>query len=110
MIRRIVYARHKPGELNGLEKAYASLLEARRLAGEILRYDFEPVALRLANRTTYTPDFRVILSDLREEYHEVKGFLRDDAWVKLKIAAELHPYAFFLCRREKGQWQIEEVK
>jgi hypothetical protein len=66
--------------MNGLERKYAAVLESRKLAGEIQRWDFEPVKLRLADRTFYTPDFRVVLNDATIEFHETKGgFMRDDA-------------------------------
>lgn len=95
--------------MNKTEAAYAAILEARRLAGEIHRWDFEPVKLRLADRTYYTPDFRVILANMEVEYHEVKGFWRDDARVKLKVAAEQHPYRFVAVRLVHGQWQTEAI-
>jgi hypothetical protein len=85
--------------MNRLELAYAQHLEAKRLRGEIQRWDREPVKLRLADLTYYAPDFRVITADGTEEYHETKGFMRDDANVKLKVAAELHPYRFYLVRQ-----------
>jgi hypothetical protein len=40
----------------------------------------------------YTPDFMVIAEDDVVEFHEVKGgFWRDDAKVKIRVAAELYP-------------------
>lgn len=88
--------RRLPGQMNGLERRYADHLNLRLAAGELDRWDYEPVTLKLAPRTTYTPDFRVILPDGTEEYHETKGFMRDDAHVKLKVAAAQHPYTFRL--------------
>ena len=98
--------------MNSLERAYAQHLEAKRQRGEILRWDREPVKLRLADLTYYTPDFRVIAADGTEEFHETKGFMRDDANVKLKVAAELHPYRFYLVKqlpkKSGGGWEITE--
>jgi len=38
--------------------------------------------------------------------HEVKGFMRDDAAVKLKMAAAAFPWwQFKLIRRINGQWE-----
>lgn len=93
--------------MNGTERKYADLLEQKQLAGEILRWDFEPVKLRLADLTWYCPDFRVILLDGTEEFHEVKGFWRDDARIKIKVAAELHPYRFVAVSLVKKQWMQE---
>jgi hypothetical protein len=96
------------GRMNRTELRYASeWLEPRRLLGEILRWDFEPVKLRLADSTYLAPDFRVILAEGTEEYHEVKGgFIREDAWIKLKIAAELHPYVFRMAQLRNGAWTV----
>jgi hypothetical protein len=91
--------------MNGLERKYASHLEIRKLAGEVWRYDFQPEKLRLADRTWYEPDFRVILENGVIEYHEVKGgHMEDDAAVKLKVVAEQHPYPFVLVRWLNERW------
>lgn len=99
----------RPQGMNGLEADYAARLTVHQIGGKIARWDYEPEKLRLADNTTYTPDFRVLLPDGTVEFHETKGFMRDDAWVKLKVAAELHPYTFRLVRKVKGQWIVEEV-
>lgn len=105
--RRITYKRPAPrkiaGTMNKLEDSYAKLLEERKRNGEILDYRYEPVKLRLAEKTTYSPDFMVIGEHI--EFHEVKGFMRDDAAVKLKVAAEMFPwFRFLLITRDKAQW------
>lgn len=99
--------------MNRWEAAYAlEVLEPRRLAGELAEWGFEDTKLRLADRTWYTPDFRVVGVGGETEFHEVKGFWRDDARVKLKVAARLFPrYRFLAVRRRKkregGGWQVE---
>ncbi len=101
--------RHEPGRLNKTEAAYALHLDARKQAGEIAGYWFEAIKFRLADRTWYSPDFLVQLADGTLEIHEVKGWMEDDAAVKLKVAASL--YAIFVVRlvkRQKGKW-IETV-
>lgn len=87
--------------MNGLEKRYAAeILEPKRLAGEILWYEFDAVKLRLAAATFYTPDFFVMKADYSLEVHEVKGtskgkpFVEDDAAVKIKVAADKFPFRF----------------
>jgi hypothetical protein len=82
--------------MNGTERIFADLLEKERLAGAILRWDFQPEKLRLADKTWYTPDFRVVDNQHRIVWYEVKGFVRDDAIVKLKVANECHPYVFIM--------------
>jgi hypothetical protein len=95
--------------MNKTEELYAQVLELQKHAGEILRWDFEPEKLRLADKTFYTPDFRVILPEGTVEFHEVKGFWRDDARVKIKVAAELHPYIFRVAICNKGKWTFETI-
>jgi hypothetical protein len=102
--------------MNGTERAFSVVLETWRLAGEILRWDFEPEKLRLADNTFYTPDFRVITCEERVVFYEVKGslqYIQDDAMVKIKVAGETHPYKFILAapkrRREGGGWIFRRV-
>jgi len=100
-----------PGRMNKTEAAYAYRLETLRTAGEIAWYGFEPLKLRLASNTFYTPDFMVMLLDGLIELHEVKGFWRDDARVKIKVAAERFPMFRFVAvkKRTKNRgWQTEE--
>lgn len=99
---------YKAGEMNKLEAAYAAHLQALRLAGLICDYAFEPIKLRLADRTFYTPDFAVIMPDLTLEFHETKGFWEEDARVKIKVAAEQHPFKFVGIQRKRGEWIREE--
>lgn len=87
--------------MNRTEEAYSLVLEARRLAGEVAEWKFEAVKLRLAENTTYTPDFLVILADGTVEFHEVKGRPGSGAggWenaarCKIKVSAELYPFVF----------------
>ncbi|MCA8130176.1 DUF1064 domain-containing protein [Burkholderia multivorans] len=97
------------GRMNKTEAAYAEQLAARAHVGEILEFKFESLKLRLADRTWYTPDFAVVLSDGAREIHEVKGHWTDDARVKIKVAAELYPYFCFIAVRcVKGEW-VREV-
>lgn len=104
--------RRVPGTMNGTESAYAVILEAKRRAGHIQAYAYEAITLKLAPRTTYTPDFLVLSADGYVELHEVKGgFHRDDARVKLKVAATLFPWFAFTLATYKGKkWSLTEVE
>lgn len=100
----------RDGSMNKTEARYAGELERRRQAGEIVRWDFQPEKLRLADRTFYEPDFRVVMPDGLIAWHEVKGHWEDDARVKIKVAAELHPYRFIAVHEEgRGRWRMEEI-
>ena len=104
-----VARRDKATRMNKTEAQYAEVLEIRLRAGEIYSWRYEPITLRLADDTRYTPDFMVIGALGQIAFHEVKGFWRDDALVKIKVAAELFPeFKFFALRLEKGQWVSRE--
>lgn len=101
--------------MNKTERAYADHLYALQLAGEILAYEFEGVKLRLAPGAFYTPDFFVVTPE-RFELHEVKGFWREAAKVRIKTAAAKYPHFKFLVvkrdkpsRRSIVRWHFEEI-
>jgi hypothetical protein len=95
-------------DMNGTERDYAITLEARYRNGEIAAWRFEKVTLKLADDTRYTPDFWVVYPTGRVEFIEVKGFWRDDARVKIRVAAAQFPeFAFHAARKDRGGWQIE---
>ncbi len=79
-----------PGALNATERRYLAHLEARQRRGEIAGLWPHPFRLQLAPKTTYQPDFLVMLPDGRLELHEVKGWMQDDAAVKLKVTSEIY--------------------
>lgn len=97
-----------PGSMNKTEEAYAAHLRTLMLAGEVLHYEFEPLKLRLADKTFYTPDFMVVHRDGLIELHEVKGFWEDDARVKIKVAAKQHwMFTFVGVQRKGAHWSLE---
>jgi len=95
--------------MNSLERRYADHLRTLQLASEIHSYSFERHNLKLADRTYYKPDFEVMLPDGSIEFHEVKGFMMDDANVKIKVAAAQFPqYVFRLVQWDrKTGWKIK---
>lgn len=100
--------------MNKTEAEYAGMLEAQRLAGAVLAWQYEAVTLKLAYNTRYTPDFMVVAADGALEFHETKGgFIREDGWLKLKIAAARFPFRFFLCqkaaKKDGGGWSIKRI-
>ncbi len=100
--------------MNKTEAEYAGMLEERRLRGEVAWWRYEAITLKLADNTRYTPDFLVMLPDGVLEIHETKGgFIREDGWLKLKVAAALFPFRFFLCqkasKKDGGGWSIKGV-
>jgi hypothetical protein len=98
--------------MNQWERQWAAELEALRAAGEVRWYAFEPVRLRLAGHgrvAWYTPDFGVAWADGRTEFHEVKGFWREAARVRIKVAAGMYPWPFVAIRKVDGRWVKELI-
>lgn len=134
---RARWKRREPGVMNDGERAWSERLEAisRRpplgaslspaihgIPTEVEEFRFEGMVLRLAERTRYTPDFMVLLSDGTIEFHEVKGSWRapgqEDSRVKIKVAAEMFPWFVFrsvvakkLAKKFGGGWdfQVEQI-
>jgi hypothetical protein len=102
--------RHTPGKMNKTEVRYAEYLERRKMAGEIIESRFEPFNLRLAPNTYYRPDFLVV-TEKQIEVHKVKGFMEDDAAVKIKVAANIFWFFGFKLVKENGRniWLITDV-
>jgi len=99
----------RPGVMNKLEEAYSWALEADRRAGLLTWYAYEAITLRIAHDCRYTPDFAVRTAGGQLEFHEVKGYMREDARIKLRVAASMFPFRFLLARRASAGWVIEEV-
>ncbi|WJZ69964.1 DUF1064 domain-containing protein [Vibrio phage PVP-XSN] len=104
----LALGRMKSGKMNKTEQEYEQQLKWRQRAGEIAWYKFEGVKLRLADSTFYTPDFFVMLSDGTLEVHEVKGHWRDDARVKIKVAADMYPFVFIAATKKGSKFTFEQ--
>ena len=95
---------------NKTEAAFDRHLADIKYRGGIKEYWFEAVKFRLAGRCYYTPDFYVIRDDDLHLCYEVKGFWRDDARVKFKVAAEKFPHIHWVAvRRINGEWEYELI-
>lgn len=92
---------------NKTEAAFWAYLKTAYRGWDI---EFNTVALKLAKKTWYHPDFVLFHTEQLPLIFEVKGFFRDDAAVKLKVAASRFRWAqFYLARRIKGTWKIDPV-
>ena len=82
-----------------------------KIAGQIARYQYEPVVFKIANGMTYRPDWRAVESNGKVRIYEVKGaFVYEGSTEKLKSAAFLYPeYEWYLCQWKSGQWTIQKV-
>lgn len=113
--------------MSKLERGFlADVLEPALFRADITGYRREPIKFRLAGRTWFTPDFqvwqgqRIVFaggqaiqeSPLKITFVEIKGFMRDDAAVKLKVAASLYPeFHWLLITRptRRDGWQVRRV-
>jgi len=108
--RMYALGRLPAGKMNKTEEAYSQTLELEKHSGEIVFWKFEGLKLRLADNTFLTPDFMVMRRDGVIELRDVKGFLMEDANVKMKVAASLYPFVFKIVRKAKGGfWDVTEV-
>ena len=108
------HTRHLPGRMNGLEKRYSVLLDERIKAGEVAWWIFESVKFRLGDNVFYTPDFLVQLAGGPEtsgtlQLHETKGWMREDAQVKVSVMKQMYPFPLFVCKWIKKEWEIKQA-
>ena len=94
------------GKMNKTEATYSNVLQARKMAGEIIWWAFEPINIRLAQNCYYRVDFMVMLAGGQMECHEVKGGagFKDDALVKIKVASTILPFQFIAMQLVSGEW------
>lgn len=96
-------------KLNKLEKAW---LATRRLQEGVNNpfIGIQCLTFKLGSDCRFTPDFIEIIAGKLVAW-ETKGFFRDDAKVKLKVAARMYPWVSFrLVTRKNKEWKIEEIK
>ncbi len=100
-------------DMNKTEKAYNDHLELLKTAGEIHRFWFHALNLKLAPKCFYQTDFLVQLPTGELQIHEVKGFMQDAALIKLKIAAQEHAFRVFVikkvAKKDGGGWSSQEI-
>lgn len=97
-MKNYALGRLKTGQMNKTEQAYADYLAQLQAVGGILWHKFEGMKFRLADNTFFSPDFAVMLPNGEIHIKEVKGYMMDDANVKIKCAAALFPFRFFIVR------------
>jgi hypothetical protein len=95
-------------KMNKTEAAYDAYLWKLRSFGEVLWHRYEPMRLRLADGAWYTPDFGVLTRECLFELHETKGFWREAARVRIKVAAAEFPFRFIAIKRDGTGWSREE--
>jgi len=93
------------------ELEYAKYLDVMKAAGQIRDWAYEGEHLDIGIGARYTPDFRLVCFDGLIQYREVKGYKREAAMVRLKVAAKLYPqYTFVLVTKKDGSWVHTPIK
>lgn len=101
-------------QMNNTEAAYAKVLEARRVAGEVLFWKFHPMNVRLAGGCFYEVDFLVMTAEMTLEIHEVKGgYTSEKGQIKIKLAAQALPIFRMVkvtkqAKKDGGGWKYED--
>jgi hypothetical protein len=101
---------YRTRRMNKTEREYSFILEAMKRKGEILRYEFEGIALKWADMR-YTPDFvvfpTVIATHQPMKLIEVKGaHIWDRDIVRFKGARAYWPeFQFEMWQKKNGQWR-----
>lgn len=108
--------RQSTQKLNKLEARFLEWLQAYYPGDQILT---QSIQLKLANGVRYTPDFVVIVkapdnSSITYQWfaYETKGFMREDAAVKIKVAAKEYPAIVFELAwwdKKTHDWKFQEV-
>jgi hypothetical protein len=93
--------------LNKTERAY--LAHLRMLKVPHLRV--QKITVKIADDCRLTPDFSYVDANGRGVFVDVKGFQREDALIKMKVAARnFSEYRFVIVTRRKGGgWDEREV-
>lgn len=94
-------------KLNKTEKAYLHFLRAEKHHW----IGIQCISLKLGDDCRYNPDFLIINPQGELQAHEVKGFMREDALVKIKTCARMYSFIrLFLVRKEGMSWKRDLVR
>lgn len=92
------------------ELRYSEHLELERIAGLNRGWEYETERFEIGIGATFKPDFPVRAIDGVLELHEVKGFRREAAIVRLKSAAKQYPqHRWYLVTLKAGQWVRTQI-
>lgn len=101
----------KRGEMNGLESQFAQRLEDLKQIKAIRSWSYESVKFRIAfgeKPCWFTPDFVVVDRMGEIACYETKGWWREAARLRIKVAAGVVTWARFIgVKRIKGEWIFE---
>lgn len=103
----------KPRErgMNKTEAAYDRYLKAHP---DVVFHAFEPIKFRLADNTSYCPDFMTMDHGGHLRFIDTKAWwasakkvgVTEDAMVKMKVVAEMYPmFVFLMTWNKDGAWE-----
>lgn len=94
--------------LNKTERQYYNYLRSQ----DHLWIGVQNITLKLAHDTRLTPDFTYLNKEGDMVFVDVKGFQREDALIKMKVAARQFPWASFVIvsRGKNGSWIERKIK
>jgi hypothetical protein len=105
--RKPTLLRQKTKGPNKLETAFAAVLRAENPGVQIRE---QAVTWQIGNGVRYTPDIMIVEPGRLEAYETKGGLFRDDAKVKIKVAASIWPQiTFFLVWRKAGVWHRQRI-
>lgn len=94
-------------KLNKTERAYYDYVRSNPNTDWI---GVQNMTFKLADDTRFTPDFNVLCGQWMQCV-DVKGFQREDALIKIKVAARMFPWAtFVIVKKTKDGWEHTSVK
>jgi hypothetical protein len=95
-------------KLNKTEQAYLAMLRAKNYA----YLGIQNITLKLGDDLRLTMDFNFINEQGRFVFVDTKGgFWREDAKIKVKVAARMYRWAtFIVAHKEKSGWTEEIIK
>lgn len=93
---------HDEDRLNKTERAYLAHLRSQ---SQNVWIGVQNLTVKLADDCRLTPDFAVLDRSGKLALVDVKGFQREDALIKMKVAARLFPmFTFYIVKRDGGGW------
>lgn len=94
-------------KLNKTERAYLAVL--RSLGHQNVRV--QAITLKLADDCRLTVDFTYLTKEGEMVFVDVKGWQREDAFIKMKVAARQFPeFRFQIVKKSGVGWAVDDVK
>lgn len=115
--RQIGQVAQSPVKVKGVQNKserdfYVSYLLPREQSGEFYRVQYESLALPIAHRCVYNPDFIAGTADNETCIFEVKAphRFKEKGILKLKFAAQTYPeYQFYHAEKKAGKWIVKRI-